>query len=76
VSNEPSSQQLALRRLADVQPRNVRSVGLVRALGFAREGFSRRYLRIGDRWCDHVRYAMLAEDWRALRRRAARATRR
>jgi ribosomal-protein-alanine N-acetyltransferase len=68
---------LALHRVeVNVQPRNVRSVGLVRALGFAREGFSRRYLRIGDRWCDHVRYAMLAEDWRALRRRAARATRR
>jgi ribosomal-protein-alanine N-acetyltransferase len=64
---------LALHRVeVNIQPRNTRSIGLVDALGFTREGFSRRYLRIGDRWCDHARFAMLAEDWRARRRRAKR----
>jgi ribosomal-protein-alanine N-acetyltransferase len=63
---------LALHRVeVNIQPRNTRSIGLVVGLGFTREGFSRGYLRIGDRWCDHVRFAMLAEDWRALRRRRA-----
>lgn len=60
---------LGLHRVeVNIQPRNVRSIGLVIALGFTREGFSRGYLRIGGRWRDHVRFAMLAEDWHKLRR--------
>jgi ribosomal-protein-alanine N-acetyltransferase len=60
---------LKLHRIeVNVQPGNARSRSLVEAAGFVREGYSRRYLRIGGRWRDHVRYALLVEDWRALRK--------
>jgi ribosomal-protein-alanine N-acetyltransferase len=55
---------LELHRLeANVQPGNWRSRRLVSGLGFQLEGLSRRYLKIGGRWCDHERWAILAEDW-------------
>jgi ribosomal-protein-alanine N-acetyltransferase len=60
---------LKLHRVeVNVQPRNARSHALVVSAGFVREGFSRSYLRIGGSWRDHVRYALLVEDWRARRK--------
>ena len=53
----------------NVQPANKRSVRLVERAGFTREGYSRRYVKIAGRWRDHIRFAMLAEDWPAARRK-------
>ena len=59
---------LKLHRVeANIQPANGASLALARGAGFMREGFSPRYLKIGGRWCDHERWAINAEQWKALR---------
>ena len=62
--------RLRLHRLeASIQPHNVPSRALVRRAGFVREGLSRGLVKMGGRWRDHERWAILAEDWRPLRRK-------
>jgi [ribosomal protein S5]-alanine N-acetyltransferase len=57
--------ELGLHRLeANIQPGNRRSIALVEGLGFQREGKVRGYLKIGNRWRDHERWALLKEEWR------------
>jgi ribosomal-protein-alanine N-acetyltransferase len=58
--------ELGLHRLeANIQPSNRRSISLVEGLGFRREGKARGFLKIGNRWRDHDRWALLKEEWRA-----------
>jgi ribosomal-protein-alanine N-acetyltransferase len=55
--------QLRLHRLeAACLPSNTASIRLLEKVGFTREGFARRYLRINGVWQDHFLYAMLTED--------------
>ena len=57
--------ELSLHRLeANIQPDNARSIALVKSLGFHLEGLSPRYLKIGGRWRDHERWALLSDNWR------------
>ena len=56
---------LGMHRLeANIQPANTQSIALVNSLGFRREGYSPRYLKIAGEWRDHERYAITAEDVR------------
>jgi ribosomal-protein-alanine N-acetyltransferase len=50
-----------LHRLeANIQPANRASRALAQSCGFVREGYSPRYLKIGGRWRDHERWAIVA----------------
>jgi len=55
---------------AAVQPGNVRSAGLLRSLGFQREGFSPRMLWLpgadgNHAWRDHDSYVVIRDEWPA-----------
>jgi ribosomal-protein-alanine N-acetyltransferase len=55
---------------ANVQPGNATSAGMLRSLGFRHEGRTPRMLLLaapgdGERWRDHERYAVTAEEWPA-----------
>lgn len=56
--------KLKLHRIeANIIPDNIPSIKLVKRLGFRKEGYSLKYLKIGGKWRDHIRFAMFAEEW-------------
>jgi ribosomal-protein-alanine N-acetyltransferase len=58
--------ELGLHRLeANIQPANNPSIGVVRRLGFSKEGFSPGYLFIDGAWRDHERWALRSDSWPA-----------
>ena len=49
---------------ANYLPRNERSGGLLRRLGFTVEGYARDYLYINGRWEDHILTSCTNPDWK------------
>lgn len=43
-------------------PHNAASIRLLEKVGFAREGYARRYLCIDGRWQDHLLYGLVRDD--------------
>lgn len=52
------------RVAANILPANRRSIALVRALGFTREGVLRGLIEIDGAWRDHECWATLSTEWR------------
>ena len=52
-----------IRVEVNVQPGNEASIALVKSTGFTKEGFSRKFLKIGTEYKDHERWAMIADDF-------------
>lgn len=51
---------LNLHRIeANIQPENKKSITFVERNGFVKEGYSKNYLYINNKWRDHVRYAII-----------------
>lgn len=53
--------EYGLHRLeANIQPGNLKSIALVKSLGFLKEGYSPNFLKLNNIWQDHERWAILA----------------
>lgn len=54
---------LDLHRIeANIMPRNIPSLNLVRKLGFKEEGLAKKYLKINGKWEDHFHMVLLKDD--------------
>jgi len=54
---------LGLHRMeANILPRNIPSMKVVKKLGFYDEGLAKKYLRINGKWEDHIHMVLLNED--------------
>lgn len=55
------------RIMANHMPDNTRSEGLLKSLGFTREGYARDYLLIAGRWEDHVLNSLVNPNFKTRR---------
>lgn len=56
-------EEYSLHRIeANIIPRNIQSQKVVKKLGFMEEGQSRKYLKINEKWEDHIHFVLLNEN--------------
>jgi [ribosomal protein S5]-alanine N-acetyltransferase len=59
-------QELKFHRVtSQVNPENKASLRVLEKVGFVKEGYARKNLKVGDKWCDHVCVALLEEEFLA-----------
>ena len=51
------------RVTSQVNPENIGSLRVLEKVGFVKEGYARKYLKIDDVWHDHVCLALLEEEY-------------
>ena len=49
------------RIMANYEPSNIRSGNLLKSLGFEREGYARKYLRLNGEWKDHILTSLILD---------------
>ena len=61
---EISFNELKLHRLeANIIPTNAASIRVVEKLNFTQEGYSRDYCKINNKWQDHLRFAIINQNY-------------
>ncbi len=61
---ELSFNELKLHRLeANIIPTNEASIRVVEKLNFIKEGYSKNYCKINDKWQDHLRFAIINQNY-------------
>jgi ribosomal-protein-alanine N-acetyltransferase len=59
---EIAFEEYKLHRIeANILPKNIRSLTVVKKLGFIEEGLSKKYLKINGKWEDHLHFVLLNE---------------
>ncbi len=60
-------QELKFHRVtSEVNPENKASLRVLEKVGFIKEGYLRKNLKVADEWCDHVCMALLEEEFFAV----------
>ena len=61
---EISFNELKLHRLeANIIPTNAASIRIAEKLNFIKEGYSRNYCKINNKWQDHLRFAVINQNY-------------
>jgi ribosomal-protein-alanine N-acetyltransferase len=64
ITNYLFKQENFNRVEANVMPTNVSSIKILKQIGFEKEGFSKRYLKLNGIWQDHYRFALLNSNFK------------
>ena len=60
---EIAFEEYKLHRIeANIIPKNIRSLKVIKKLGFIEEGLSKKYLKINGKWEDHFHFVLLNEE--------------